>query len=288
MMKLSTSVRDVQEELQTDQKAGIVHIQESKNQPVKRKQAEAEVALAVFCPKCREKHPLREFPLDKCNDIHLWSGRIFEPIIDDITSSNSDKEETEKDKSSNKGVETVKPPSNKSVETTETPFPKCLALTKTPELPTFNLLWELQNLSVKIPLLQALKDVPIYARTVRDICIKKPDRKAKDPLTVHVMGDLAALMSGKTPPVKYGDPGPPTVTVQVGKTIVSRVLVDLGVAINIMTLETTPLLQLKNVIRETPTILELADHSTIKPEGVIEDLIISVESWNYPVDFVVL
>jgi len=45
---------------------------------------------------------------------------------------------------------------------------------------------------------------------------------------------------------------------------------------------------LKNVIRETPTILELVDHSTIKPEGVIEDLIISVESWNYIADFVVL
>ncbi len=54
-----------------------------------------------------------------------------------------------------------------------------------------------------------------------------------------------------------------------------------------MTLETAQLLQLKNVIRETPTILELADRSTMKPEGVIEDLIISVESWNYLADFVV-
>jgi len=65
-------------------------------------------------------------------------------------------------------------------------------------------------------------------------------------------------------------------------------LVDLGAAINIMTLETSQLLQLKNVIRETPTILELVDHSTIKPKGVTEDLIISFESWNYPADFVVL
>ena len=55
-----------------------------------------------------------------------------------------------------------------------------------------------------------------------------------------------------------------------------------------MTLETAQLLQLKNVIRERPTILELVDRSTIKPEGVIEDLIISVESWNYSADFVVL
>ena len=127
---------------------------------------------------------------------------------------------------------------------------------------------------------QALRDVPIYDRTVRDIYIKKPGRKAKDPLRVHVMGELTALMTEKYHPVKYGDPGHPTVTVQVGKNFVSKVLVDLGVAINIMTLEIAQLLQLKNLIRETPTILELADRSTVKPEGVIEDLIISVESWK--------
>ena len=180
----------------------------------------------------------------QCNDIHLRSGRIGEPIIDDITSFDSDKEETGKEKSSNNNVETIESSSNKTTEVVEPPFPEHLALTKTLEPPAFNLLREMQNLYVKIPLLQALRDVPIYARTVRDICIKKPGRKAKDPLTVHVMGDLAALMSEKNPPVKYGDPGDPTVTVQVGKTFVSRVLVDLGAAINIMTLETTQLLQL--------------------------------------------
>lgn len=53
------------------------------------------------------------------------------------------------------------------------------------------------------------------------------------------MGDLAALMSRKTPPIEYGDQGHPMITIQVGKTIVSKVLVDLGATINIMTLETT-------------------------------------------------
>eukprot|EP00253_Pinus_taeda_P032891 PITA_32891 len=206
----------------------------------------------------------------QCNDIHLRSGRIVEPIIDDIT--DSDKEETRKEKSSNNNAETVELSSNKTAQIAEPPFPERLALTKTLEPPAFNLLGELQNLYVKIPLLQALRDVPIYARTVRDICIRKPGRKAKDPLTVHVMGELTTLMTEKNPPVKYGDPGHPIVIVQVGKTFVSKVLVDLGAAINIMTLETSHLLQLKNLIRETPTILELADCSTIKPEGVIEDL----------------
>ena len=212
----------------------------------------------------------------QCNDIHLRSGRIVEPIINDIT--HLDKEEAVNEKSANNNAETVESTPNNTTQTTSPPFPEHLAPTKTLEPLAFNILGELQNLYVKIPLLQALRDVPIYARTVRDVCIKKPGRKAKDPLTVRVMGKLTALMTEKDPPVKYGDPGHPTVTVQVRKTFVSKVLVDLGAAINIMTLETTQLLQLKNFIRETPTILELVDRSTIKPEGVIEDLIISVES----------
>lgn len=166
-------------------------------------------------------------PFIQCNDIHLRSGRIVEPIVDDTNSSDSKKEEeqiktynkiTESPKpSSNKTTETVKSSSNTTAETIEPPFPECLAITRTSEPPAFNLLGELQNLYVKIPLLQALRDVPIYTRTIRDICIKKPGRKSKDPLIVHVMGDLATLMTGKAPPIKYGDHGHPTVTVQVGK-----------------------------------------------------------------------
>jgi hypothetical protein len=105
---------------------------------------------------------------------------------------------------------------------------------------------------------------------------------------VHVVGDLSELMLGKTPPLKYGDPGNPTVTIKIGQTSIPHVLVDLGVEINIMPIETTQLLQLRTQVRPTPIVLELADRSTIIPEGVIDDLVISVDSWEYPVDFVIL
>ena len=77
----------------------------------------------------------------------------------------------------------------------------------------FNLLGELRNLYVKIPLLQALQDVPIYARIVWDLCTKRTGRKPRDPPTVHVIGNLSALIIGKSPVTKYDDPGNPTVTV---------------------------------------------------------------------------
>jgi hypothetical protein len=86
----------------------------------------------------------------QCNDIHLQSGRIVEPTIADVTSS--DKEETKE----HDAPEKVQSSSNNAAETTTPTFPERLALTKTPEPPAFNLLGELQNLYVKIPLLQAL------------------------------------------------------------------------------------------------------------------------------------
>ena len=82
---------------------------------------------------------------------------------------------------------------------------------------------------------------------------------------------------GRTLLDKYDDPGNPTVTVQIGHTQIPNVLVDLGAAINVMTIETVRKLGLTN-LRPTPTVLELADRSTIKPEGILDDLIISVNS----------
>jgi hypothetical protein len=168
-----------------------------------------------------------------CDEIKLRSWRIVEPIIEDAPSSESDKESGERPSIDTE--ENYQP----IIESTDPPFPERLKITKPVELPPFNLLGELQNLHVNIPLLQVIRGVPIYAKTVRDLCIRKPRRKTKYPLTVHVVGDLSEMMLGKTPPIKYGDPGNPTVTVKIGQTSIPHVLVDLGVAINIMPIETT-------------------------------------------------
>ena len=69
----------------------------------------------------------------------------------------------------------------------EPPYPKRLTLQKVVEQPQFNLLGELKNIYVKIPLLQALHDVPIYAKKIRDLCVRKPGRNPRDPPTVHVL-----------------------------------------------------------------------------------------------------
>jgi hypothetical protein len=91
---------------------------------------------------------------------------------------------------------------------------------------------------VKIPLFQAIKDVTIYSKVVREICLKKPGRKQKDPQTVHVMGKQSNLMMGGVLAAKYSNPGSPVVNVQINNTLISNTLVDLGVSINVMTHKT--------------------------------------------------
>lgn len=75
--------------------------------------------------------------------------------------------------------------------------------------------------------------------------------------------------------------------VQIGDILVSNVLIDLGVAINVMTKQTMDQLGLVH-IRPTPTMLELANRSKIKPEGMLDDVVVSIDSWEYPTDFIVL
>jgi hypothetical protein len=87
------------------------------------------------------------------------------------------------------------------------------------------------------------------------------------------LGKLSNLILGKDTPIKYDDLGNPTVTVQIQGNTFSNTLVDLGETINIMTKETWEMLGSTN-LRPTPTVLELVIRSTLRPEGILEDVVI--------------
>ena len=57
------------------------------------------------------------------------------------------------------------------------PFLERLLIEKPVVQPEFDIINELKNVCVRIPLLQAIMDVPIYAKTIRELCIKKLGRK---------------------------------------------------------------------------------------------------------------
>ena len=94
-------------------------------------------------------------------------------------------------------------------------------------------------------------------------------------------------MMGKIVIPKYLDPGNPVVKIHINGIEIQNTLIDLGAAINIMSRQIMDKLKLPNLLF-TPTLLQLADKSMIKPDGVIEDIPVSLDSWEYPVDFMIL
>jgi hypothetical protein len=55
-----------------------------------------------------------------------------------------------------------------------------------------------------------------------------------------------------------------------------------------MTATTLEQLQLQPLLRPTPTILELADKTRVIPEGILDDIMVTLASWEYPVYFLVI
>jgi hypothetical protein len=73
-------------------------------------------------------------------------------------------------------------------------FPERIMIAKPYVYPNFYIIRELKNLYVKIPLLQDLQDIPIYAKKIKEICGKKPIRKDKNQSIVHVVGYLSNII----------------------------------------------------------------------------------------------
>ena len=87
-------------------------------------------------------------------------------------------------------------------------------------------------------------------------------------------------MMGNTLAAKYSDPSSPVVKVQINGVSLSNTLIDLGDSINVMTKQTMERPGLTN-FRPTTIVLHVDNQSSVRPQCIIEDGIISVDSWEY-------
>ena len=163
------------------------------------------------------------------------------------------------------------------------PFPQALR-GKKKETQQAGILEVLRQVKVNIPLLDLINQVPAYAQFLKDLCTIKRglgiEKKAF--LTEHV----SALIQSKYP-VKYKDPGSPTLPVNIGGNCIKKALLDLGASVNLM--HHSVYLQLGlGELKPTPITLSLADRSVKIPKGIVEDCLVKIDKFYYPVDFVVL
>ena len=163
------------------------------------------------------------------------------------------------------------------------PFPQSLN-TKKKAINQAEILEVLRQVKVNIPLLDMIKQVPTYAKFLKDLCTVKKglniDKKA------FLTEQVSAIIQCKTP-VKYKDPSCPTISANIEGICVEKALLDLGASVNLPPYSMYRQLGLGE-LKPTSFTLSLANRSIKIPKGTVEDVLIEVDKFYYLVDFVVL
>ena len=163
------------------------------------------------------------------------------------------------------------------------PFPQALRSKKKASQQA-GILEVLRQVKVNIPILDIIKQVPAYAKFLKDLCtIKKGlgiEKKA------FLTKQVSSIIQSKTP-VKYKDLGSPTISFNIGGTCIDKALLDLGASVNLLPYSVYRQLGLGE-LKPTNITLSLADRSVKIPKGIVEDVLVKVDEFYYLVDFVVL
>ena len=87
--------------------------------------------------------------------------------------------------------------------------------------------------------------------------------------------------------MKYKDLGCPTISCFIGEHKIERALLDLEASVNLLPYSVFQSLNLDE-LKPTSVTLLLADKSVKVPRGIVEDVLVQVDKFIYPVDFIVL
>ncbi|XP_027120707.1 uncharacterized protein [Coffea arabica] len=149
-----------------------------------------------------------------------------------------------------------------TVKTNPPPFPCRLEKSKKQDKEK-EILEVFRKVEINIPLLDAIKQVPKYAKFLRDLCVNR--RRLRGDERVIVGENVSAVLQRKLPP-KCGDP---------------------GASINVMPKSMYASLNL-GPLKETAIIIQLADRTNAYPDGLVEDVLVKVNELIFPADFYVL
>ncbi|KAG9458142.1 hypothetical protein H6P81_002650 [Aristolochia fimbriata] len=111
-------------------------------------------------------------------------------------------------------------------------------------------------------------------------------RKIEEKGTVVLNENCSAILKNELPR-KLKDPGSFTIPCEIGSNKFANALCDLGASVNLMLLSLCRYLKLGEP-QETGITLQFVDRSTKIPEGVMEDVLVKIQDFIYPCDFVVL
>ncbi|XP_026399708.1 uncharacterized protein LOC113295592 [Papaver somniferum] len=178
----------------------------------------------------------------------LRSGKVIETPM-----KVNEPEKSPKLKSSHSDIQNEQSEIDKK---THVPFPHRLLSTKQ-LADNKDILDVFQQVKINIPLLSVIKQVPAYAKFLKDLCTVK--RKHNVQKKAFLTEQVSSILKHNTPP-KYKDPVCHTISCIIGKFEIKQELMDLGASVNLLPFSVYQQLGLGE-LKPTPVTLKLADIS---------------------------
>ncbi|WCJ25551.1 hypothetical protein M5689_007426 [Euphorbia peplus] len=144
----------------------------------------------------------------------------------------------------------------------------------------------LRKLHINLPFLEALNQMPKYKKFLKDILSNKT--QLENVACVQLNRDCSSILMNRLPfPRKMKDPGSFSIPCSIGNLHVENALCDLDASINLIPYSLYKELGIGEP-QPTRMSIQLADRSVCYPRGTVEDVLVKVEKFILPADFVVM
>ncbi|XP_070040900.1 uncharacterized protein [Nicotiana tomentosiformis] len=140
----------------------------------------------------------------------------------------------------------------------------------------------MKSLSINLPLVEALEQMSGYAKIMKDLVTKKRSMNCE---MIKMTYQVSVIVHSMDP--KLEDPGAFTIPCTIGSVDFAKALCDLGVSINLMPYFMFKTLGIRQP-RPTSMRLQMAYRTMKKPLGIIDDVLVRVDKFILPADFVIL
>ncbi|XP_070006191.1 uncharacterized protein [Nicotiana sylvestris] len=161
------------------------------------------------------------------------------------------------------------------------PYPQWLAK-KNGENKFKKFIYMMKNLSINVQLVEALKKMPSYAKFMKDLVTKK---RSINCATIKMNHQVSSIVHSMAP--KLEDPGTFTIPCTIRSAEFAKALCDLEASINLMPYSVFKSLGIGKP-RLTSMRLQMVNCTMKRPLGVIDDVLVRVDKFIVPANFVIL
>lgn len=131
---------------------------------------------------------------------------------------------------------------------------------------------------------EAFKQIPLYVKLMKDIILKKRPTNTEPVLLTET---CSAILYGMKIPMNKKDRWSVNIPCTIENRTFKKALIDLGASVSLMPLSIYRKMGI-GTVQDTMMTLQFDVHSVKIPYGVVEDILVKIDKFFFPVDFVIL